>query len=147
MILLLSRAWLIVLIASVALFAQTPTTAKLTQEVGDTERAFARTMAQRDFAAFGTFLADEAVFMNGNNPLRGRKAILNEWQRFYTGSQAPFSWEPDQVEVLPSGTLALTAGPVRDAKGTIVSRFSTIWRLEAPGQWRVIFDKGEPVCK
>jgi len=48
--------------------------------------------------------------------------------------------------VLDSGTLALSTGPVKDPKGEIVARFNSIWRLES-GQWRVIFDKGCPVCK
>lgn len=30
--------------------------------------------------------------------------------------------------------------------GKIVSRFNSVWRQEAPGVWRVIFDRGEPVC-
>jgi hypothetical protein len=58
---------------------------------------------------------------------------------------APFSWEPDEVEPLPSGTLAHSSGPVRDASGKPVARFNSIWRLEAPGVWRVIFDKGSPL--
>ena len=35
------------------------------REVEATERAFARTMADRDHAAFTNFLADEAVFFGG----------------------------------------------------------------------------------
>ncbi|HZV90436.1 MAG TPA: hypothetical protein VFF34_00365, partial [Candidatus Nitrosocosmicus sp.] len=58
----------------------------------------------------------------------------------------PFSWEPETVEVLPSGTLALTSGPVHDPKGTLIGTFSTIWRLEPDGRWRVVFDKGCEVC-
>lgn len=57
---------------------------------------------------------------------------------------APFSWEPDQVEVIQSGTLAFSTGPVRNAEGVIVSRFNSVWRLE-DGAWRVLFDKGEPL--
>jgi hypothetical protein len=65
---------------------------------------------------------------------------------FFDGPTAPFSWEPEIVEVLPSGTLALSSGPVRDASGKRVGTFNSIWRREANGQWRVIFDKGAPVC-
>ncbi len=35
------------------------------------ELAFARTMAQQNHAAFITFLADDAIFFNGNEPIRG----------------------------------------------------------------------------
>jgi ketosteroid isomerase-like protein len=64
----------------------------------------------------------------------------------YREPDAPFSWEPAEVEVLASGALALSSGPVRDPHGKLIGRFMSIWRLEAPGQWRVVFDKGSPVC-
>ena len=38
---------------------------QLRQQVEDTERAFAETMARRDHDAFRTFLAEEAVFFSG----------------------------------------------------------------------------------
>ena len=46
-----------------------------------------------------------------------------------------------QVEA--DGTLAHSTGPVRDSSGLAVARFNSVWRLEAPGVWRVVFDKGE----
>jgi ketosteroid isomerase-like protein len=57
---------------------------------------------------------------------------------------APFSWRPETVEVLESGTLALSSGPVFDAAGQPIGAFNSIWRLEADGRWRVVFDKGCP---
>ena len=115
-------------------------------QVMATERAFARTMADRDLQAFSSFLSDEAVFFSGPAPLRGKAAVTAFWARFYNAPQAPFSWDPDEVEVLDSGTLALSSGPVKDAAGTVFARFTSIWRLEAPGQWRIVFDRGNPVA-
>lgn len=112
-------------------------------EVRARETAFAKTMADRDLAAFGLFIADEAVFF-GAQPLRGRTRVVAAWSRFFEGTTAPFSWAPDTVEVLASGTLALTSGPVTDADGKPAGRFNSIWRLEADGVWRVVFDKGSP---
>jgi ketosteroid isomerase-like protein len=127
--------------------AAAPTTPELLkQEVADAERGFARTMAQRDFAAFPAFLADETVFFNGNQALRGKQAVVEGWKPFYEGAQAPFSWEPKVVEVLDSGTLALSSGPVYDPSGKQVSVFTSIWRREASGAWRVVFDKGCGYC-
>jgi ketosteroid isomerase-like protein len=120
--------------------------AALKRQVADTERAFARTMATRDYKAFTSFLSQEAVFFSGDKPLRGAQQVADWWKRYYNSPDAPFSWEPDQVEVLDSGTLAITSGPVRDAKGAVFATFTSIWRLEGDGQWRVIFDKGNPVC-
>jgi len=123
-----------------------PSSAATREQVIATERAFARTMADRDLRAFATFLSDEAVLFSGARPLRGRQAVIDFWSRFYAAPQAPFSWAPEEVEVLDSGTLALSSGPVHDAKGRLIGRFSSIWRLEAPGQWRIIFDKGSEAC-
>lgn len=114
----------------------------LTSQVHDTERAFARTMADRDHTAFVSFLADEAVFMGEPQTLRGRTAVAAAWQAFYEASQAPFSWEPERVEVLDSVTLALSSGPVRDPKGARVGTFNSVWRRDAGGSWKIVFDKG-----
>ena len=116
------------------------------QQVMATERAFAKTMADRDHKAFASFIAEDTVFFSGPKPLHGKQAVVEFWARFYRKPQAPFSWEPDEVEVLDSGTLAISSGPVRDPSGKLFARFTSIWRLEAPGQWRIIFDKGNEVC-
>lgn len=135
------------LVASPALLpAQGSDTASLRQQVMAAERAFAKTMADRDHAAFAVLLSDEAIFFNGEEPIRGKAAVAAAWKPFYDGPDAPFSWDPDRVEVIDSGTLALSTGPVRDPSGTIVGRFNSIWRREPSGEWRVVFDKGSPVC-
>jgi ketosteroid isomerase-like protein len=114
------------------------------QQVETTERAFARTMAERNLAAFGQLVSEEAVFFSGAEPLHGREAVVQWWSRYFKDPAAPFSWEPDRVEVLASGTLALSTGPVRDAQGKLIARFASIWRQEQPGIWRIVFDRGEP---
>jgi len=119
----------------------------LRQQVIETEQAFAATMADRDHAAFISFLSEETVFFSGPKPLRGAKAVAEWWQKYYQDAGAPFSWAPEQVEVLDSGTLALSSGPVYDAEGKLTGTFTSIWRLESPGKWRIIFDKGCPVCE
>jgi len=118
----------------------------LRQQVVETERAFARTMATRDFEGFTSFVSAEAVFLGGKTPLEGKRQIADAWKRYYEGAEAPFSWEPGTVEVLGSGTLALSTGPVRDAKGKLIGTFTSIWRLEGPGTWRIVFDTGNDVC-
>jgi ketosteroid isomerase-like protein len=118
--------------------------ATLEQQVADTERAFAKTMADRDHEAFARFLANETIFFSGPTPLRGKTAVAAYWKRFYEKPSAPFSWKPDQVQVLDSGTLALSTGPVHDPSGKCIGRFNSIWRQEAPGVWKIIFDKGQP---
>src|SRR5215813_1074919 len=105
------RRFYIILAAAAVLFAQPDT---LTEQVRRREIAFAKTMADRDHAAFAKFLADEAIFSSPTRVLRGAGEVAAGWKRFFEGAQAPFSWEPTQVQVLDSGTLALSSGPVRD---------------------------------
>jgi ketosteroid isomerase-like protein len=78
--------------------------------------------------------------------LRGKQQVTDRWKRYYEDPDAPFSWEPQQVEVLDSGTLALSSGPVQDSSGKLIATFSSIWRQEQPGVWRIVFDKGNDVC-
>ena len=145
--------WRIVALVTLALLfagnspGNPPGPDSLRQQVEDTERAFAQTMANRDFEAFRSFLADETVFFSGDAPLVGKQAVADAWQPFYQGESPPFSWAPEIVVVLESATLALSSGPVLDAAGQRVATFNSIWRLEADGQWRIIFDKGSRDCE
>jgi ketosteroid isomerase-like protein len=116
--------------------------ALLRAQVAATERAFAKTLADRDEQSFASFLADETVFFNGSTSIVGRAAVVAAWRPFFVETTAPFSWTPEQVEVLASGTLALSSGPVFDPGGKKFASFTSVWRLEAPGVWRIVFDRG-----
>jgi ketosteroid isomerase-like protein len=124
--------------------AQAGPSSDLARQVFAAESSFAATMAHRDIEAFAAFLAPEAVFF-GRAPIQGKAAVVEAWRAFFDGPDAPFSWRPETVEVLPSGTLALTSGPVFDPEGKRTNTFTTIWRLEDDGRWRVVFDKGCPI--
>jgi len=136
----------VALVAGCAVSPPRTNAADLQRQVADTERAFAKTMADRDHAAFATFLSTEAVFFTGPKPLHGKQQVADAWKRLYEKPEAPFSWAPETVEVLESGTLALSSGPVWDPKGKQFATFTSIWRMEAPGVWRIVFDKGNDVC-
>ena len=115
----------------------------LQREVFAAERSFARSMAERDHAAFAAHLSEQAVFFGTAKALNGKAAVASGWKAFFEKPVAPFSWEPDQVELLSDGTLALSTGPVHGPDGKPIARFNSVWRLEAPGTWRIVFDKGE----
>jgi len=36
----------------------------------------------------------------------------------------------------------LSSGPMTDPSGKPIGRFVSIWRQEAPGVWRIVFDRG-----
>jgi uncharacterized protein (TIGR02246 family) len=115
----------------------------LRAEVRAAETAFAATLAARDLDAFAQYVSEEAVFV-GQSAHRGRAAVVSAWRSYFEGPDAPFSWAPETVQVLDSGGLAMTSGPVYDPEGTRIGTFHSTWRREADGKWRVIFDQGCP---
>ena len=131
---------------SAALAMAAPDLAPLQQQVFAAERAFARSMAERKHEDFVRHLSQDTLFF-GRGVLRGKAEVAAAWKAFYQGPQAPFSWEPDQVEVTADGLLALSTGLVRDPAGKLTTRFISVWRLEAPGVWRVVMDRGSPLTE
>jgi len=124
--------------------ATAQTNADLARQVFVAESSFAHTMAARDHGAFASFIAPDAIFFGRQGALRGKTAVVEAWAPFFAGPDAPFSWRPEVVEVLESGMLALTSGPVRDPTGKQTGTFNSVWRREPDGRWRVVFDKGCP---
>jgi len=132
------------LLLSTHLSAETEMTL-VQQQVWQAEEAFAKSMADRDFAAFSGFVADDAIFMGGRKVNRGKQAILASWKKLFQKAEAPFARKPERVEVLEEGNLALSTGPVWDELGRFQT-YTSIWRKNNDGKWRVIFDKGDRYC-
>ena len=144
----LAAVALVTLVLSLWLIARSPARAvDLEGQVTEVERAFAKTMADRDHGAFESFLSEEAVFVAGAAASRGKSAVAARWKAYFTEPEPPFSWAPETVVVLDSGTLALSSGPVWDRTGRRISTFTSIWRQEKPGVWRIVFDKGNKYCE
>jgi ketosteroid isomerase-like protein len=118
----------------------------LRAQVFAAESSFAHTLAARDLETFGSFVAKDAIFFGGRGVLHGRAEVVAGWKPLFEGPDPPFSWKPEVVEVLESGTLAHSSGPVMDPSGKVFGMFQSVWRLDSDGKWRVVFDKGCPVC-
>jgi ketosteroid isomerase-like protein len=117
----------------------------LTEQVRATEIAFAKTLADRDVKAFTRMIAPDAIWL-ADAPLRGPAEVLTRWQKYFDAAQPPFSWAPELVEVQEGGKLALSTGPVLDPAGKRIGTYTSIWRRDASGEWRLIFDRGCPSC-
>src|ERR1039458_3449051 len=127
------------ILCAALIFAAAPapaeTNADLKEQVRQTEIAFAKTMADRNPTAFASFLAAETVFMSGGRATRGSAQVAERWKAFFDAPQPPFSWAPETVEVLDSGTLAMSSGPVRDPSGKRSGTFNFLWRRAPDGTW------------
>ena len=134
----------LLLLAVTSAFAAPPSADQLEAIAGQVkaqEIAFARTMADRRLDRFAEFVAEDAVFRGATLRL-GRTEVVEKWKPYFDGPKAPFSWAPDSVTVSADGRLAISSGPVRDPDDHVLTRYITIWRLEADGHWRVIVDGG-----
>lgn len=136
---------LLALLCACASMPAPPTAVEAREQLRAAETAFAQTMADRDFEAFGRHIADDAVFISGGQPLRGKAEILAFWKHYFEGPAAPFSWRPALVEVTGSADLGYTEGPVSSPDGKPIATFRSTWRLRA-GRWQVVFDNGSGVC-
>lgn len=125
-----------------------PALADLTDEVRCREVAFSKSVEEQDRNRFASFIDPDARFV-GSKVDRGRAAIADAWAVFFSGSLPSIEWRPQIIEVLETGQLALSRGPyrilemdeqgqVREAWGT----FNSVWRLNADGEWLVVFDAG-----
>lgn len=120
--------------------------AESSQQVRAAETAFAKSMADRDLAAFSALLADDAIFINGGKPLKGKAEIVAFWRKFFEPAAAPFSWKPEIAEATAGGDLGYTEGPVATPDGKVFAKFYSTWRRSPSGQWLVVFDNGYTVC-
>ncbi len=112
------------------------------EAVRATEVAFAKSMADRNHAGFTSFLDPEAVFLGGKEILRGASQVAEGWRKLFDAPQAPFSWEPERVAVIDSGSLATSTGPIRDPSGKQIGTFVSTWRRNDKGEWRIVLDSG-----
>jgi len=126
----------------------TPALADLEQEVRCREVGFSQSVEKQDRELFASFIDPDARFV-GNKVDRSREAIAEAWAVFFTGDLPLIKWRPQIVEVLDSGNLALSRGPYRiideDEKGESREAWGTynsVWRLNADGEWLVVFDAG-----
>ncbi len=136
-------AWTLVAVPGLV---RAETNAELQEQVRKAETAFAATLASRDVAAFGRFVAEDAVFFGSDSVQHGKAEVVAAWKGLFDGPKAAFSWAPQDVEVVGSGGLALSSGPVYDASGRRFGTYTSVWRREKDGAWKIVLDKGNPYC-
>lgn len=121
-------------------------------EVRCREIGFSKSVENRDARAFRSFIDRDARFI-GAEVRRGRSEITEGWSPFLAEGGPKIKWRPIHVEVLDDGKLALTRGLYRltavneDGKESVSwGSFNSVWRLNDDGEWRVVFDAGDPAA-
>ena len=120
---------------------------KLKSELYAVEKEFCA-MAQTEGVqkAFVYFAADSAVILRRGQLLKGKEAILKQYESFpRKGSK--LEWAPDFADVSVSGDLGYTYGKYTltstDSIGHTTKNegvFHTVWKRQPDGQWRFVWD-------
>jgi ketosteroid isomerase-like protein len=106
------------------------------------ERAFAAAGAKRGWAAaFRSYAAPEAIMLNPD-PVNAHESLAN----IPGDGETTLDWRPAYAGISRSGDFGFTTGPflIRGREG-VVGHYFTVWRLQADGSWKWIFDAGTDV--
>jgi ketosteroid isomerase-like protein len=118
------------------------------EEIRKVEKQFETDLLTKGVAyAFGAYAADSAVIKREKDTLiKGKEAIF----RYYDNAgykNAKAYWSPDLIDVSADGTMAYTYGKYRweftDAEGKkqeYKGVFHTVWKRQADGQWKYVWD-------
>ena len=127
--------------------------ADLAEEVRCREIGFSKAAEKQNAKRFASFIDADARFVS-STVTRGPDAVAEAWTVFFTSDSPTIKWRPQIVEVLEDGKLALSRGPYRviskDEDGNETEHwgtFNSVWRLQADGGWKVVFDAGSAAAQ
>lgn len=120
---------------------------KYEAEIFATEKAFAQLAKEKGVkTAFLAYAADDAVLNRDNKLIKGKEAIAAYFDQ-PTWQDVRLEWEPDFVRAAASGDLGYTYGQytfaATDQSGQVITGngyFHTVWKKEANGEWRYVWD-------
>ena len=116
-------------------------------EIVQVEKAF-NDMAQTEglVKAFEYYAAPEGVIKRGKRVVKGKAAIAGWYEKDVKPNET-LTWVPTFVEVSQSGDLAYTYGDFTftypDTLGNLKTNkgiFHTVWKRQADGKWRYVYD-------
>ncbi|HXU44855.1 MAG TPA: nuclear transport factor 2 family protein [Thermoanaerobaculia bacterium] len=142
-------------LAAALLLASTPASAvpddAARTSLEATENAFAGSVLHKDKDAFAARLDENAAFIGPDGVTRGKAAILEAWAPLFAPGAPSFEWHPEIVELSGDGAIGITRGPwvirSKGKDGQETERrgtFNSVWRKDASGGWKIIFDAGCP---
>jgi ketosteroid isomerase-like protein len=114
---------------------------------------FNQAVADRDLKRFLSFVGDPATF-NGGTPdeVHGRDAVAKDWAPYFQANGPRLTWKPTKAEILGHGDLGYTvgswerrappAGGQAPAPAVTRGNYLTVWKKQADGAWRIVFDTG-----
>ena len=126
--------------------------------VGETEllqadRDFADATHARGIEGWMSFFADDAIRIKYRGGMvKGWDAVRETDTPLISDTTITLNWQPLEAHVFKHGTVGVTIGMSQIVsrtganKGSVTyhGRYTTLWRREPDGRWKVIMDTGYP---
>ena len=121
---------------------------KWKQEIFNTEKAFNDSVQSVGISkAFTDFAADSVTILRNDSLIVGKAALKEFYGDGKPSRNITLTWKPDFVDVSASGDLGYTYGrylyTVTDSAGNkkeFRGIFHTVWKRQADGTWRFVWD-------
>ena len=119
------------------------------QALKDTDAAWAKVIAAKDFEKFMSYYADDASLLMPNAPtINGKDAIRAFFKPLSDDPNFAMTFQGSRIEVAMSGDLGYTQGAytmtVTDPKTkkpvTDKGKYLTVYKKQADGSWKAVAD-------
>ena len=116
----------------------------------EADRTFASEVATRGVDAWVEAFADDGAMLQPGAEVRGHGAIREAMAGAFANPGFSLTWDPTHAEISSSGDLGYTIGryvsttPGPDGPVTSQGAYTTVWRREPAGDWKVVLDLGVP---
>lgn len=112
---------------------------------------FARDTKERGVDGWVSWFAEDGAQLVPGREARGHEAIREIMTPAFAEPHSSLRWEPTFADIAESGDMGYTIGRYRsrrvDENGKQIDRtgtYTSIWRKNADGQWKVVLDSGVP---
>jgi ketosteroid isomerase-like protein len=136
--------FLLLTLAAPGLFAQGPAAALM-----EADKSFDRDTAARGLDGWMSWFAEDARIEGATDVIAGKPALREVYSKMFAQREFRIHWWPVSADISVDGTLGYTFGRAaiswRDEKGelqTRESRYTTLWRRQKDGTYKVVFDMG-----
>ncbi len=138
----------LLLVLTTNLLAQSPRDAAI-KAINAAEKAFNDMAKAKGIKeAFVYFAADSAIIKRGQDSLIYGRAGIGHFYSDDFYKQANVSWAPDFTDASGSGDMGYTIGKyewiVKDEDGKVKNKmtgiFHTVWKKQADGSWKYVWD-------
>lgn len=112
------------------------------------EGEFMKAALEKGSKGYMSCYADEAVELPNNSPAIYGKTNIAETMGFLDDKNNRLTWKPAGGDISASGDLGYTFGtyeftsPGQDGSQTEYGKYTSIWKLQKDGSWKVVLDMG-----